>query len=429
MSTSYRMGVCAVASVVSLVVSGVPAWAHGLRNPPEGAAALGHDGGKVVLVDDASAIAHNPANLADLKQGQVLPAVTLIHSDTKFTSPAGSAETDDPWKVLPNVFAAWPVDKGNYVVGFGLTTPFGQSTVWDGDGAFRYSAPYKSEMTVVDFNPTLATRLTDRLAIGAGVDAYWSQIGMKQRLPWAMMTGNPMSPEGIVDAEGDGVGFGANAALSYKLTDRQTVALTYRCPFRIRYEGTTDISEMPPAAQAMGLSPSSDFDTSIDFPAIAALGYGLALSDTVKVGADVEWVQSSRYENLQLDAKNNNALLNPPGSPSPMQPLVIPQKWDDSWTAGAGVDWKAFPAVTLRAGYRYLDSPVPEATFGPMLPDCSRHVVTAGIGYTHAAHRVDLAYGYSIIPDRDIHNDQNPAYNGTYETSSHLFGLSYGYTF
>ena len=92
-------------------------------------------------------------------------------------------------------------------------------------------------------------------------------------------------------------------------------------------------------------------------------------------------------------------------------------------------DWKATPDVTLRAVYIYLQSPVPDETFSPTIPDADRHVVSVGLGYAHANHRVDLAYGYSIIPDREIRSNLNPAYNGDYETSSHLMSLSYGYSF
>jgi long-chain fatty acid transport protein len=403
--------------------------AAGFRNPPEGAAALGHNGAKVTLTDDASAISHNPAQLTELKGPQVLPAVTFVRGETEFISPMGTAETEDPWKILPNLFAAWPIENSRLVAGVGLTTPFGQSTVWDESGAFRYTAPYSASMVVMNVNPTLAARLNDRLSVGVGADAYWSQLEMKQKLPWSALTGSPLSPDGTIHAQGDGTAFGANAALSIKVTPNQTLGLTYRTPFSVDYEGDVEVSQMPAAAGQLGLTPSSDFDASIDFPAVAALGYGIKLSDTVRVGADIEWVQWSCYETLVLDGANNNPILNAPGSPNPMGPAVVRQDWDDSWTAGAGADWKTTPDLTLRAGYIYLESPVPDDTFSPTIPDADRHVVSVGLGYARAHQQVDLAYGYSIFPEREIRSNTNPAYNGEYDTSSHLFSVSYGYSF
>ncbi len=373
MKCTICRGVLGTSTLVGVMVAGL-AGAQGLRNPPEGAVALGHVGGAVVLTEDASAVSHNPANLVDLKQAEVLPTLTVIHTETDFTGPAGTATTDSPWKMLPNVFAAYPINT-RYVMGIGITTPYGQSMEWNPDGAFRYTAPYSAMLAVVNVNPTLAARLNDKVSVGVGLDAYWSRLEMKQRFPWSAMTRNPMTPDGSIVAKGDGEGIGANAAIDVKLTASQTLALTYRSPFRVDYEGDVDVSGMPAGAQALGLSPASDFDSSIDFPAVAALGYGLKLSDTVRVGVDVEWVQSSRYKTLELDGGADNALLNAPGAANPMAPVSIRQDWDDSWTAGFGVDWRALPDVTLRAGYIHLWSPVPDETLAPTLPDISRDVV------------------------------------------------------
>lgn len=417
-------GMAGSLAVVGMVCQ--PCLANGFRNPPEGAAALGHNGGKLTLTEDASAVSHNPANLASMKEGQVLPSVTVIDSETDFTSAMGTAETEDPWKVLPNIFAAWPLENTRYVAGIGVTTPFGQSTTWKDGGVLHYSAPHFAEMKLVNVNPTLAARLNDRIAVGVGADAYWSQLRMKQWVPWAAMTGDPSSPDGELSVDGSGMAVGANAAVSVKVTANQTLALTYRSPFTVDYEGDTEVSRMPAPARMAGLSPTSDFDTSIDFPAVVAVGYGVKVSDTVRVGAEFEWAQFSTYDRLEIDTHNNNALANPSGAPTP---ATIPQNWDDAWTAGAGVDWAVAPSLTFRAGYIYLKSPVPEETLAPTLPDISRHVVSVGLGVRRGGNTLDLAYGYSIIPDREVDASLNPAYNGEYETSSHLFGVSYGHTF
>ena len=414
---------------LGLVCWGAAALANGFRNPPEGAAALGQSGGKLILTDDASAISHNPANLTKLDKAEAEVSVTLVDTKTDYSSPYGSATTDDPWKELPNLFVAMPFDHGNYVAGLGVTTPFGQSTVWDKDGSFHYTAPYFAEMKLMNVNPTLAAKLSDQLSVGVGVDVYWSQLDMKQILPWSMVTGSRLSPDGVIHLRGEGQGVGGNAAVEFSPVAGHTLALTYRSPVKVDYSGDTDVSESPAGAQMLGLSPSSDFDTSIEFPAVAALGYAVALSSTVRVEADVEWVEFSRYNELTLDAGNNNALLHRPGDPNPMAPLTLRQDWKDTWNFGVGADWAVMPTVTLRAGYIYLESPVPEETLAPTLSDADQNVITVGAGYHPNRHRFDVAYGLSLIADRNVDANQNPAYNGKYETSSQLVSLSYGYTF
>jgi long-chain fatty acid transport protein len=112
-----------------------------------------------------------------------------------------------------------------------------------------------------------------------------------------------------------------------------------------------------------------------------------------------------------------------------MAPVVVPQKWEDTWTYGLGAEWDVRSDVTVRAGYIYLESPVPEETLSPTLPDADRHVVSVGVGLHRNGHCLDVAYGYSIIGDREVSPEANPAYAGTYETSSHLMSVSYGYSF
>ncbi|MEI6787258.1 MAG: outer membrane protein transport protein [bacterium] len=405
---------------LAVVCTGSWVLANGFRNPPAGAEALGRVGGKIAQVDDASAVEHNPANLAEIKEAQVMGSVTIINTGTKFHSPMGTASTEDSWKVLPNFFVALPSSNHNFTAGLGITTPFGQSTVWDKTSAFRYTAPYSAELTVININPTLATKLGEKVSVAAGLDMYLSRLDMKQVLPWSLLTGGAL-PDGTAHLQGDGAGVGGNVAATYHPTKAQSLALTYRSPVKVDYDGDGEFS----GAQAVGMSPSSDFESSIEFPTIVGLGYGIELSDTVRIEADVEWIEFSRYDSLTLDAGNSNPLLNGPTSPNPRAPLVVRQNWKDTWTFGAGADWKVAEALTLRAGYIFLQSPVPEETLAPTLPDADRHVVTLGAGWHRGPDRIDLAYGYSIIGDRDVMKNQNPAYNGTYETTSHLMSVSY----
>lgn len=416
----------AVMIVCGVAITG---YANGFRNPPEGAAALGLGGGKVALSDDAAAVSHNPANLTELKAPEVQASVTLINTETKYRSPMGGATTDDPWKYLPNLFYAAPIENSRYVAGIGLTTPFGQSTVWDKESVFRYSAPYFAEMKTINLNPTLAAKVNDAVSVAAGLDLYWSSLDLKQVFPWRMVTGNPLIPDGEVRMQGSGVGVGANAAVTFRPAPRHIVALTYRSAVTVDYEGDTDFTGFPPGGEAMGISANSDFDTSIEFPAVAALGYAIKITDQVRVEADVEWVQFSKYDELSLDAGRNNPLVQRPGSVNPMAPVAVPQRWDDIWTYGLGAEWDVRSDLTLRAGYIFLESPVPETTLAPTLPDADRHVISVGAGIHRNGHRLDLAYGYSVIGDREVSPMENPAYAGTYETSSHLMSVTYGCSF
>ena len=107
----------------------------------------------------------------------------------------------------------------------------------------------------------------------------------------------------------------------------------------------------------------------------------------------------------------------------------IVNDWDDSWTFGLSADWHFAPEWIFRAGYSFLESPIPDETFSPSIPDADRHVVTFGLGYDRGGHAIQVAMANSFYEDREIGNNQNPTYNGDYELCAQLYSVSYGYSF
>ena len=91
----------------------------------------------------------------------------------------------------------------------------------------------------------------------------------------------------------------------------------------------------------------------------------------------------------------------------------------------AGGDWRFATNWVLRAGYQFYQTPVPDSTFSPTIPDANQNVFTIGLGYHHKRHSFEFAYGADFYGKRDITNDQNPAFNGTYQITVHLFSLAY----
>lgn len=403
------------------VVSTSDLRANGFRNPPEGAEALGKIGGKVAQIDDPSAIAINPANLTEVKTPSFDGGYTLVYSETTFHSTAGQTTTTHrPIKVIPNAFLAWPMKDEPYVFGLGVTSPFGQSTVWGQHSVLRFTAPWFAELTVINLNPTFATPITDQLSIGVGADCFLSRIDQRQFLSWTAFTGNPTASDGEGNFKADGVGFGGNLGITWKFAPKQRLALTYRSPVDVEYSGTLHLSNRPSDAALpppfRGVTSTSPYHTGITFPAIVALGYGIEPCPNVRVEADVEWVQFSSYHRLRTEVDNNDVLLPSTGTL---------QDWNDIWTFGVGGDWAFAKDTVLRAGYQFLQTPIPDYTYSPIIPDSDKHVFSIGIGRTIKKHmRVEVSYAGTYFVDRNISNNQNAAFNGVYELTSHLISVS-----
>jgi long-chain fatty acid transport protein len=246
----------------------------------------------------------------------------------------------------------------------------------------------------------------------------WSKLTLKQYYPWFLATGNLADPDGLAQAEADGVGAGANFGLTWRITERHRLAFTCRTPVRIDYNGDFRVNNVP--GSLGGGTMGSGFKTSIKFPTILAVGYGIELRDRIRLETDVEWLQFSNFKSLPLNSVAAARL----GFPS-----SVPENWRDTFTAGIGGDWKLAPDWILRAGYQFYQSPVPDSTFSPTIPDANQNVPTVGLGYTHKRHSIEAAYGLDFYNERNIRNAQNSAFNGKYQNTVHLFSFAYHYSF
>ncbi len=407
----------------------VSAPGEGFRNPPPGTFNLGRAGGRIAHVDDASAIHQNPANLLELGDVEFQFSPTIVHISAEFDGANGDhAETIHPWKFLPNLFAAVPLVEDRVVAGLGVTMPYGIGSEWDtSDSAFatgglRYNSPYYAELMTVNINPGVAVKLHDKLRLGAGFNAMYSELTLKQYFPWMAVLPIPGTPDGKANMEGDGYGFGANAGLTWLINDRHRLAVTYRSPITSDIEGDFDISNVPALVAAGGtITSHSDFDSEMRYPTIIALGYGFQVTEKIRVGTDVEWLEFSRFKTLPIDIGNNQALLGGRNS--------VPQNWDDTFTFGVGGDWKFAQNWVLRAGYQFYQSPVPDGTFSPTIPDADQNVFTIGLGYQYKGHSIEAAYGLDFYETRNIDNNVNPSFNGKYDITVHLMSLAYRFRF
>lgn len=395
--------------IVTATLLAAPVFGEGFRNPPPGTFDLSRAGGRIAQVDDSSAITANPANLVDVGQTQINIAPSIIYYHVSFENPAGAeVDTKNPVKLLPNFYASMPVFNSNSAIGLGVSVPYGIANEWNSDltSPLRYSAPYFTELKTINFTPAFSTKLGDHFQTGLGLDVMWSELTFNQFL-------TPLVPGLEGRARGYGVGLGVNAGLTYKITDRQRLALTVRSPMTVHYDGKFTLSSAPGPSE-------SDFNSQIRYPTIVSVGYGLQPMDKFRLETDLEWIEFSRFNNLPV-----NIGANPAGVPS----QTIPQNWHNTITIGISSDYQITTNLTVRGGYQFYETPVPDETFSPTIPDANQNVITMGLNYHHKRSDFEVGYGLDFYDHRDISNNQVPAFNGHYAFTVHLFSLSYRYSF
>ncbi len=388
--------------------------AEGVRTLPDSAEALGMAGGRLANLSDASVTRSNPANLSTLDRPQVMITSQPWYGETDFTGVNGREDSMIlPWKPLGSLYAAVPLSDG-VTAGLGIAAPFGVSISWPRDGAFRYVAPFDAVLQTAALNPAIGFDLGENLSVGLGLDIFYSRLKLDQYFPWGLLTGRPGTPDGIMEFEADGWGLGAYFGTTLRISDHQRLALTGRLPVTVSYSGDFHIDTVPGAFGA-AFANDSRFETEIEHPGSVGVGYGIDLTERLMFGIDFEWIQNSAHDDLPLDIGRNQALL-------PADRLVL--DWEDSWSIGAGLAYDLDDRWTVRTGYLFSKSPIPDHTFNPAIPTNDRHLFSVGIGYALPKGSIDLAYSFVPMRDRTIRGNQQPAFDGDYDITWSVFTLS-----
>lgn len=343
-------------SVTALTAGGYKIPEQSINSMALGAAYVAHTSG-------ADTNYYNPANMSfmDDNKSYVEGGVTLAYlpsNDYMLIAPySGSSETEN----LPIPFLHY-VGKpfGDFRWGMSLTVPGGLTKRWKS----AYQKPFAEEFTlkVIEINPNISYKVSDKFSIGGGVRLIYSEGVVKSD---ARLFGGP-----VVEMEGDRVAFGYNLAFIYKPAKDINMALTYRSNVDLEEEGIATIN-------------GTNMDAKVTIPLPAALN--IAVSKTWQERVTLELVYErtfwSEYENLEFV-----------GTPLP----VSPKNWKDTDTFRVGATVKMDNKITAMFGFAIDETPVPVDTLGFELPDSDAKIFSMGFRYRQSEH---LSWGAAFLYD------------------------------
>ncbi len=426
--------------------------AEAFRILDQGAAATGQGTAFSAQADDPSAIHFNPAGIARLSGIQVSGGVILVGGKTTFTRPNGSKT-----KGTLDGTVAYPPPSHFYLtsdlkslgiesvegmaVGLGITSPFGLINKYPDQGPFN-TVSTRNQLSLVDFKPTVAYAFHDRVSIGVGLDIYtfFDFIG-EGHLEQKLNAGPEFGPLGIplgtpLELNGKDSGVGFNVGILYTAIwdeDRQPIlnlAFVYRSQVTLDLEG----------AFLVGGNKSADAFAQLELPQIftGAVAYW-PLRDRRrewKLEVDVEYADWSSLKDIDVTLSNGAT-------------LPFPLNWKGAWVWMVGTEykwryWLDQPGWTasVRAGYVRSESPVPEFTFSPAVPDSEYNAYSVGFGWMCEKQGsffgwfrcggknkkefalegvgVDLAYQVVAYDSRTISRNRRPPVIGRWDTIFHV---------
>jgi len=384
--------------------------------PVHGGKAAGMGTAFVGLADDPSAILHNPGGLAQLQGTQWYAGVTAVVPSSEYRSPAGESEQTE-FQVFfpPHLFVSTDGGSRDLVFGLGIYSPFGVGgRQWPEDGATRHVS-VESFIATVSLNPTIAWKVRPGISVAAGIDYLRALNRAENRIDQSLF--------GAADArmklEADGDGWGYNLGALIRLGDTLRLGLAYRSRIKVDFKGDIRIKRIAPALQPLfgAASFRTDIKTHSDFPEIYSIGIAWFPNERLVIDMDHEWVQWSSFKRQDLDLEDEVPAAGVADTSTPLD-------WKNSQQFKLGLDYRVSPTLSLRAGYAFINNPVPASTLSPANPDADQHNFSLGLGYRKNAWVVDVFYDVALYEQRTVNN---AILSGTYKNRVHYVGLSVGY--
>ena len=409
-----------------LAMAGHPpaAEAAGFAAPDQGIKAMGMAGAFAAQADDPTAGFYNPGGLALFKKGKLTTGLAtsyLNESQYQGLAPGiGQGTGGQQAKttgLLPHAYAVKPLGT-RFKLGVAVYTPFAFETRWDDVGSFagRFLAT-SGQIQTYDLNTNIAWKVTPGFGIGAGVIYRNAKFSMGRRLAGINPNSGQTLDVGSFDIETDwDAGIGWDVGFLSKIGDRFAWGVTYRSPIDIDFAGAgklTQISTGDPQIDALNLAslPYGDnlpVSTSISFPQTATLAVGFAPTARLWIETDVTQTAWSRFKGMRVSFPFN-----------PVFSQTLQGPWEDTLSYRLGVQLKMSRGMVLRLGYALEESPQPDASLAPILPDARRSIFSAGFGRDW----LDLGFQF-IAPERRTTLVNADNLNGIYKGNTYLLGVS-----
>ncbi len=429
MLISQRIAVATLA-IACLTASAHTAMASGFAILEQSARGVGHAlAGATAETEDPSTLFFNPAGAAWLDGNQGVIGGHVIIPSFEFenggsTYPAlggvpvsgGNGGDGGVTTFVPNFYYVQSVNQA-VKVGVGISAPWGLETEYDEGWVGRYHA-LKTELKTIDINPSIAVKLTEKIAIGAGVSAQYADAELSNAIDFGTIAGvAPGMLDGRGTVKGDDWSYGYNVGLMVTPTPKTRLGLHYRSKIEHTLEGDARFRVPAPAMpiQARGLFVDTTGEADLNLPDVLSAGVYQQVGNKLALRADIAWTGWSEFDELRVEYGSNQ-----PDS-------VTDESWDDTWRYAVGMDYFVNEKWTWRVGAAYDETPVPDADHRtPRIPDADRTWLTTGLGYLLSeSASLDFSYAHIFFNDSEMNQITSTGDNlrGRYEGDADIVSL------
>lgn len=360
--------------------------------------------GSSAVADNASTVFFNPAGMTQLSGFQLSAGVAGVKPHFEFRNEGstgllgsgGNGGDAGGWAAVPNAYFSAQLAP-NWFLGFGVSAPFGLSTEYEnGNWIGRYQA-LKSEITTVNYNPSIAYKVNDMVALGFGLDYQTINAEMTSSTPF-----------GTYRVKGDDSAWGWNAGALFTLSPAMRVGISYRSAIDYTLEGTRSVGANSSSAKA-----------DIKLPDTFILSVWQQVSDRWEAMGDLSYTNWSTLDKLKIQHATGTD--------------IETFNYKDSWRFAWGAAYKASENSKIKFGIAYDRTPTTNNDRSARVPDNNRIWFSLGGQYNAGKiGKIDIGYAYLYLKDPSIAQSKLNGLStlrGRYDDSAHVLGVQYSVGF
>lgn len=360
-------------------------FAGGYQIPEVSTSAVALSAATIAHSHGADTAYYNPANMAFMEDKNALEVdgIGIVLKATKFkgsgTQKGDNIVANQERFVVPSLhYVSSKMD--DFRFGMSVVVPGGLTKRWSDSPA--KDAAQEFALEVLELNPTLSYRLTDKLSVAVGARALYSQGIVKS------------ASTASRDMQGDSFDYGYNLALAYKPMSNLEFGMTYR--------SNVDLTEEGNAKLYIGNAKVYDGGSSVSVPLPAMFNIAAAYTLESKTTFELVYERTfwSAYDVLDFEYRSVIATILQPSFDAPIQ-----KSWKDADAIRMGIT-QELDTMTLMFGAVIDTTPIPDEKMSYELPDSNSIALSMGMTYS-VNEALDLSASslYSIRESREVKND------------------------